>query len=94
MIEAFIAAGIVIALSVVWGLLVYGVAWRALKMATEGKDDGEKCSCNHVCRTEWRMTAKGRMPKDDLCGKHSHNALDDAIEQAQMVEKWQAKYGQ
>ncbi|KKM65280.1 hypothetical protein LCGC14_1492780 [marine sediment metagenome] len=52
MIEAFIAAGIVIALSVVWGLLVYGVAWRALKMATEGKDDGEKCSCNHVCRSE------------------------------------------
>ena len=43
---------------------------------------------------EWRTTAKGRMPKDDLCGKHSHNALDDAIEQAQMVEKWQVKYGQ
>ncbi len=42
--------------------------------------------------TEWRMTVKGRMPKDDLCGKHSHNALEDAIEQAQMVEKWQAKY--
>ncbi len=42
--------------------------------------------------TEWRMTAKGRMPKEDLYGKHTHNALDDAIEQAQMVEKWQAKY--
>lgn len=43
--------------------------------------------------TEWRVTAKGRMPKDDLSGKHTHNALDDAIEQAEMVEKWQAKYG-
>ena len=42
--------------------------------------------------TEWRMTAKGRMPKDDLCGAHTHNALDDAIEQAEMVEKWQKKY--
>ncbi len=43
--------------------------------------------------TEWRTTAKGRMPKEDLSGKHTHNALADAIEQAEMVEKWQAKYG-
>ena len=43
--------------------------------------------------TEWRVTSKGRMPKEDLSGKHTHNALDDAVEQAEMVEKWQAKYG-
>lgn len=43
--------------------------------------------------TEWRVTAKGRMPKDDLSGKHTHNALADAIEQAEMVEGWQKKYG-
>ena len=43
--------------------------------------------------TEWRMTAKGRMPKDDLRGAHTHNALDDAIGQAEMVEGWQKKYG-
>ncbi|KKM07478.1 hypothetical protein LCGC14_1733480, partial [marine sediment metagenome] len=43
--------------------------------------------------TEWRMTAKSRMPKDDLCGAHTHNALSDAIEQAEMVEGWQKKYG-
>ena len=42
---------------------------------------------------EWRTTAKSRMPKEDLCGKHTHNAMDDAVEQAEMVEKWQAKYG-
>ncbi|KKL75697.1 hypothetical protein LCGC14_2052350, partial [marine sediment metagenome] len=35
----------------------------------------------------------GRMPKEDLCGAHTHNALDDAVEQAQMVEGWQKKYG-
>ncbi len=50
MIEAFIAAGIVITLSVMWGLLVCGVAWRAFEIAIEGNDDGEKCSCNHVGR--------------------------------------------
>ncbi len=43
--------------------------------------------------TEWRMTAKGRMPKEDLRGAHTHNALDDAVEQAEMVEGWQRKYG-
>ncbi len=43
--------------------------------------------------TEWRVTAKGRMPKEDLSGAHTHNALADAIEQAEMVEKWQARYG-
>ena len=43
--------------------------------------------------TEWRTTAKGRMPKEDLSGAHTHNALADAIEQAEMVEKWQVKYG-
>ena len=41
----------------------------------------------------WRTTAKGRMPKEDLCGKHTHNALDDAVEQAEMCLKWQKKYG-
>ena len=43
--------------------------------------------------TEWRVTAKSRMPKDDLRGIHTHNALGDAIEQAEMVEAWQKKYG-
>ena len=43
--------------------------------------------------TEWRTTAKGRMPKEDLCGRHTHNALDDAVEQAEMCLKWQRKYG-
>ena len=45
-------------------------------------------------QTAWRKAQKRHMPKDDLCGAHTHNALDDAIEQAEMVEKWQAKYGQ
>lgn len=41
---------------------------------------------------EWRVTAKSRMPKEDLSGHHLHNALSDAIEQAAMVEAWQKKY--
>jgi DNA polymerase III epsilon subunit-like protein len=42
---------------------------------------------------EWRTTQKRNMPKGDLRGRHTHNALDDAIEQAEMVEGWIEKYG-
>ena len=42
---------------------------------------------------EWRTTSKGNMPKEDLCGRHSHNALEDAAEQGEMCLKWQDKYG-
>ncbi len=41
---------------------------------------------------EWRATQKWRMPEDDLRGGHTHNALDDAVEQAEMVEGWLKKY--
>lgn len=41
---------------------------------------------------EWRACTKRRMPKEDLCGRHTHNALDDAMEQAEMVEGWVKKY--
>jgi DNA polymerase III epsilon subunit-like protein len=42
--------------------------------------------------TYWRKCQKRHMPKEDLRGAHTHNALDDAIEQAQMVEGWIKKY--
>jgi DNA polymerase III epsilon subunit-like protein len=42
---------------------------------------------------QWRTAQKRWMPEDDLRGGHTHNALEDAVEQAQMVEGWWAKYG-
>ena len=41
----------------------------------------------------WRATQKRNMPKEDLSGRHTHNALNDAVEQAEMVEGWLRKYG-
>lgn len=39
--------------------------------------------------TSWRDTAKGRMPATHLAGsKHTHHALYDAVEQANMFRRW------
>ncbi len=42
----------------------------------------------------WSKSQKRNMPADDLSGGHSHNALEDAVEQAEMVEGWLAKYAE
>ena len=44
--------------------------------------------------TEWRKSQKRHMPAGDLVGVHTHNAMDDAVEQAQMVESWLKKYAE
>ena len=41
----------------------------------------------------WRTAQKRWMPKEDLRGSHDHNALHDAVEQAEMVESWWERYG-
>lgn len=45
--------------------------------------------------TDWRGTAKSRMPERlKSSKKHTHNALDDALEQAEMWQLWLAERNQ